>query len=215
MCPQAAQAATLTLAWDANPEPDIAGYILSWGTQAGGYYANSVNVGNQTSWQVTGLASATVYHFVVRGYNTAGLISDFSAEVSGRTAGTISPGPVPNDLDGDGQADIFVFRPSTGGWFIRYSSVGYSAASASDYQWGLPGDVPLAADFDRDGKTELTVFRPSTGEWFVRYSSLGYSVDWQVQWGLPGDVPVAADFDRDGATELNIFRPSSSERFLP
>ena len=49
-----------------------------------------------------------------------------------------------------------MFRPSIGGWFIRFSSQGFSIATANFFQWGLPGDVPIAADFDGDGKIELT-----------------------------------------------------------
>src|SRR4029079_12675575 len=74
--------------------------------------------------------------------------------------------PISADFDGDGIADLTVYRPSTGVWYIRYSSLGYSVGSYGQYQWGQPGDLPLVADFDGDGKTDLTVFRPSTGEWF-------------------------------------------------
>ena len=81
-----ANAATLTLAWNPNPEPDIAGYVLYWGTQSGVYTSNS-NVGNVTMKQVTGLADATVYYFAVKAYNTAGLMSGYSSEVSGQTSG--------------------------------------------------------------------------------------------------------------------------------
>ena len=53
----AAQAASLTLAWDPSPEP-VGGYILYWGTETG-VYPNSVDVGNVTTYQVTGLAAGT------------------------------------------------------------------------------------------------------------------------------------------------------------
>jgi hypothetical protein len=49
--------------------------------------------------------------------------------------------PIATDFDGDGRTDIAVFRLVIGGWFIRYSSLGYSTASSSLYQWGLPGDA--------------------------------------------------------------------------
>ena len=97
-----------------------------------------------------------------------------------------------SDFDGDGKTELAVFRPSIGGWFIRNSSESYAIATASFYQWGLPGDVPIAADFDADGKTELAVFRPATGEWFIRYSAQSYdaSTAGVYQWGLAGDVPI-------------------------
>ena len=99
-----------------------------------------------------------------------------------------------------GMPELTVFRPSTGEWYVRYSSLSYSTTTYWLVQWGMPGDIPLIADFDGDRVAELAVFRPSSGQWYVRYSSLGYSTStyWRVQWGMPGDVPLVANFDGDG-----------------
>ena len=75
----AVRAATAT--WNANPEPDIAGYILSWGTQSG-VYSTSVDVGHVTTYQISTLTPGQSYYFVVRAYNTEGLNSADSAEVA-------------------------------------------------------------------------------------------------------------------------------------
>src|SRR5438445_7534381 len=74
----ALHAATAT--WNPNPETDIAGYILSYGTQPG-VYPTSVNVGNVTTWQVTTLTPGQTYYFVVQAYNTSALTSAPSPEV--------------------------------------------------------------------------------------------------------------------------------------
>ena len=66
--------------WNANPEPNIAGYKLSYGT-ATGVYTTTVDVGKVTSYVRTGLTPATRYFFVVQAYNTGGLTSANSAEV--------------------------------------------------------------------------------------------------------------------------------------
>src|SRR5437016_6295513 len=68
------------LAWDPNPEPDIAGYILYCGT-ASGTYTNSIDVGNVDTAGVSGLFNGLTYFFVVTAYNTAGLESDPSNEI--------------------------------------------------------------------------------------------------------------------------------------
>ena len=111
----AAHAATLTLAWDPNREPDIAGYVVSWGTQSG-VYPNSWNVGNTTIQQVTGLADGTTYYFVVTAYNTSGLMGLPSAEVSGQTGGSGVTCPTcggGSDFNRDGKPDVVWLNDST------------------------------------------------------------------------------------------------------
>ncbi len=114
------------------------------------------------------------------------------------------------DVDLDGRAELTVYRPSSGEWFVRKSSSGYSYADTLSLQWGVPGDRPVAADFDGDGAMDLTVYRPSSGQWFIRYSSRGYSYQSDTfQWGVQGDVPLANDFDGDARADLGIYRPST------
>jgi len=53
--------------------------------------------------------------------------------------------PIPADYDGDGRADVAVWRPASASWFIRRSLTGYSTHWT--VQWGdsSAGDVPLGA----------------------------------------------------------------------
>lgn len=71
---------TVTLAWDPNPDPATAGYILYYGA-SGGAYTNSIDVRHNTTNTVSGLIDGVTYAFVVTAYNLAGLESDFSAEL--------------------------------------------------------------------------------------------------------------------------------------
>jgi hypothetical protein len=75
----AANAAQVTLAWDKNPESDITGYKIHYGT-ASGSYDYHVDVGNYTSCNISGLAENTTYYFAATAYNTIGE-SDSSKEV--------------------------------------------------------------------------------------------------------------------------------------
>src|SRR5262245_12988577 len=45
-------AANVTAVWDPNPEPNVSGYKLSYGTQSG-VYTTTIDVGPVTSWPLT------------------------------------------------------------------------------------------------------------------------------------------------------------------
>ena len=77
-----AEAGSLTLAWDANSESDIAGYVVNYGI-ASGSYSNSLDAGNVTSVTIASLTDGQQYFFAVRAYNTSGLQSPLSNEISG------------------------------------------------------------------------------------------------------------------------------------
>lgn len=81
----------VTLAWDPNPEPDLAGYKLLYG-QATNALDGVVDVGNVTQVMVTNLQAATTYYFSVKAYNTGGLESDPAAPISHTTA-EVPPAP--------------------------------------------------------------------------------------------------------------------------
>ena len=77
----ALHAAEVTLAWDQNTEPDVAGYKVYYGLESRNYdYV--MDVGDTTSCVVTGLELGRTYYFAATAVNTANLESDFSNEVS-------------------------------------------------------------------------------------------------------------------------------------
>ncbi|NWG13123.1 MAG: fibronectin type III domain-containing protein [Acidobacteria bacterium] len=88
------------LAWDPNTETDLAGYKVYYGT-ASRTYGPPVTIGLQTTYTVTNLPPGT-YYFAVTAYNTAGLESGFSNEVSANIPGT----PSGCDCNGDGQTNV-------------------------------------------------------------------------------------------------------------
>src|SRR5262245_60076793 len=68
-----------TLLWDANTEPDLAGYRVYSGTQTG-VYSTPTDVGNVTSYQPPGVDWTRRNYFAVQAYNTSGLSSPLSVE---------------------------------------------------------------------------------------------------------------------------------------
>jgi uncharacterized repeat protein (TIGR01451 family) len=81
----------IRLAWDANTEPDLAGYRIRYGTSPG-TYTQVIEVGNVTSYEILDLASGVTYYFVVHAYDLAGNESPASNEVAGEP--TVIPDPV-------------------------------------------------------------------------------------------------------------------------
>jgi len=118
----------------------------------------------------------------------------------------------PGDFDGDARAEIAIFRPSTGQWFMRLSSTGF--ANGASYQWGAAGDIPVAGDYDGDRIVDIAVYRPSQGIWFFLKSTTNYSTWGTYQWGSTGDIPVPGDYDGDAVTDLAVYRPSNGTWYI-
>jgi len=72
---------SVTLGWDPNNGPDVAGYKIYYGTASQSYTA-AVVVGNTNTGTVTGLVAGTTYYFAATSYNGAGAESPYSDEVS-------------------------------------------------------------------------------------------------------------------------------------
>ncbi len=90
--PVSARAQSVTIAWDANTEADLAGYVVMYGTQPG-IYSNSVDVGRVTTRHIANLAPGTTYYIAVKAYNTSWQFSPASNEVSYTVAGGPASAP--------------------------------------------------------------------------------------------------------------------------
>jgi len=128
--------------------------------------------------------------------------SDFARDVGG------------GEIRYDDAADIAVFRPSNGVWYIRNSSTNPFSNDFNAVQFGTSGDTPVQGDYDGDGRTDVAVARntPNGKVWYILNSfDNTYKV---VQFGLTGDKPVTGDYDFDGRVDIAVFRPSNSVWYI-
>ena len=86
-----ASAASVTITWDANPEPEVVGYVVSYGPHPGTYHG-SLDVGTKTTCVLPNLAGGT-YYIAVRAYNAYGEIGPYSTEVVAKVLLVSKPVP--------------------------------------------------------------------------------------------------------------------------
>jgi uncharacterized delta-60 repeat protein len=123
----------------------------------------------------------------------------------GRLNASVLQRSTPFDFDGDGRADLAVFRPSTNVWY-RLITSNWQVLQDT---FGLSGDIVTPGDFDGDGKTDLAIYRPSDGAWWYAASTLG-GAHRTFSFGINGDIPRPSDFDGDGKTDGVLYRPSNN-----
>jgi subtilisin-like proprotein convertase family protein len=111
------------------------------------------------------------------------------------------------DFDGDGKADVNIFRPSSGVWWRLNSG---QVGSVSGIQFGIATDKLTPADYDGDRKTDISVYRD--GIWYsIRSQTNTVQI---ASWGLATDIPVPNDYDGDGKADLAVYRASEGKWYV-
>ncbi len=198
------QAVTLGTTLTVNPTsgPSDNGGLVSFAVQSmtPNNFTGTITVNSSGVVSITNAGPGGSVTVTIRATDHCGATTDASFTLSLVAMGDRR---FSSDFDGDGKADLAIWRASTA-TFLIYRSTSNSLLSR---QWGVATDVPVPGDYDGDGKTDIAVWRPSTGTWMISNSSNGATIT--LQWGNATDVPVPGDYDGDGKTDLAIWRPST------
>ncbi|NNE65457.1 MAG: S8 family serine peptidase [Pyrinomonadaceae bacterium] len=117
--------------------------------------------------------------------------------------------PIRGDYDGDGKADVAVYRPETDVPANTFYVLKSSDQSVLGVTFGSSSiDELVPNDFDGDGMTDFAVWRTSTGDWHLLKSGDNFAYE-VFHFGSPGDLPTPGDYDGDGRTDYSVWRPGA------
>jgi hypothetical protein len=122
---------------------------------------------------------------------------------STRASANCTDRPLVGDWNGDGKADLAVYRntPSAG---VTYFRTGHGTVART---FGRPGYVPFVGDFDGNGVSQLAVKRLGSSTWALR-DARGKPV-YVSGLGAAADIPVSGDWDGNRRSELGWYRAST------
>jgi hypothetical protein len=159
-------------------------------------------------WRANGFGDpARSYFFILRSSD-----GTLQQEQFGRSGDNPA---IAGDWDGDGRADVAVYRNGAAAGDPSYIFYRPSASPATNFQavqYGLSGDEAVRGDFDGDHKLDLAVFRPSNSVWYISQSSNSQLV--YQNWGTSSDRRVVGDYDGDGKSDVAVFRPSDNTWYI-
>ena len=180
-----AWSAQVSLTWDPNSEPDIAGYNIHYG-QSSRNYQYTVDVNNNTSCSISGLAEGTTYYFAVTAYNDKDLESSYSEELAYTIPNTPPPSEEGLEAHFDLNEDGFSYAPDT------FNNTGKPNFSTGSYEpnGGLAG-----------GGLRVFLGPGSTGG----ATSGGWSRDFSVDQDGMAQVTVSFRLLMDQGYETNEF----------
>lgn len=162
-------------------------------------------------WRAGGLGDPTRSYFFI--------FQSGSSTVRSEPFGATGDDPtVVEDYDGDGRADLAVYRAAGAGtagvcganssvWYYRPSntpSVNYRYAC-----WGAAGDKVYPGDFDGDGRADFANIRDNGGQ-AVHYQNRTTEGVRVIPYGMFSDRFLSGDYDADGRTDLAAVRVSGT-----
>jgi hypothetical protein len=155
-------AATLRVSWNANTETDLGGYLLYYGTQSKNYSA-CIDVGNATSYQLTGVQNGTTCYLAVAAYDTSQNDSALSVEQSVTAPVTTQTGTLSITL--------------------RSPSIGATVSANPVFSWSGKGFSSYTVFISVNGKKYTKIYTGKNSSCSMQ-SSLWY-------WFIPSKATIA------------------------
>lgn len=144
-----ALAGSATLTWNANTEPDLAGYKVYYGTAShagncpAGFGSSVVSVGNVTTHTFNNLTGGQTYYFQITAVDTSNNESGCSSEVSKAIVASDTTAPVTT-------------ASPVGGTFTTAQSVTLAANESAIIYYTLDGSIPTTASTQYSGPIVMT-----------------------------------------------------------
>jgi fibronectin type 3 domain-containing protein len=157
-------AAQATLTWD-SPEisTDVTGYKVYYGTSSM-IYTQSIDVGNTTSHTVGNLLDGQTYYFAAVAYNSAGIESGYSNEVS-TTTQAAPPDTTPNQFTFTDQTNVALSMVITSN-AITVSGINAAATiSVAGGTYSINGGAYTSAGGTVSNGNTVTVRQTSSGSY--------------------------------------------------
>ena len=209
----------ISLIWTANPETDVIGYVVLFGSAPGAYFAQFEVVG-QTSIRVSDAENDVTLYAVVVAVDSAGNVSAPSEEVDITptaqevtlipnqegwpflTESEVFSSPVLVDLDGDGTLEVAI--GSKDGLLQVWNHDGSSVAGWPQETDGELIASPSVGDLDADGSIEI-VIPVEQRVYIFRSDGTRFSSEWPKRFRSRIVAAVTlADLDQDFDKEIII-----------
>ncbi len=192
---------TLTISWTGSSALGTANIWLASGTNlwdlATGLSCSDASMSSSVQLP-SGINPATNYHVQVIGTGSVNEFGDSDMFTIIRECH--------GDYDGDGKADLCLYYPPRGMWFVLRSTKGYWYQ-----QFGWDGPTPIPADYDGDGLTDLAVYYPASGTWYILTWAPEF---YTLQFGWNETDPVPADYDGDGRMDFAVYYPDQGTWYI-
>jgi PKD repeat protein len=197
-----AWAGSINLAWNAVTNPPAAGYKVHYGPSVGNYTTH-IDVGNRTTYTVTGLTEGATYHFAITAYAPPLAESNYSNDVGATVAYSVPVAQFTGSpTSGTSPLTVAFSNTSTGtitSYAWTFGDGGTSTAASPSHVYGAAGNYTV----------KLTVTGPggSNAQTRTSYISVSGAAPVAQFTGTPtsGTSPLTVNFSNTSTGSITSY----------